>query len=40
MRKHLCEAGVPKALYSSILCDALSDLKDQVSRLATMLDSG
>ncbi|KAK9503308.1 hypothetical protein O3M35_011908 [Rhynocoris fuscipes] len=40
MRKHLCDAGVPKALYSSILSDALSDLKDQVSRLATMLDAG
>uniref|UniRef100_A0A0A9YZP0 Rap1 GTPase-GDP dissociation stimulator 1-B n=2 Tax=Lygus hesperus TaxID=30085 RepID=A0A0A9YZP0_LYGHE len=38
MRKHLCEAGVPKALYCAILADSLSDLRDQVSRLASMMD--
>ncbi|XP_014251197.1 rap1 GTPase-GDP dissociation stimulator 1-B [Cimex lectularius] len=40
LRKHLCEAGVPKALYSTILGDSLADLRDQVTRLATMLDNG
>lgn len=38
MRKHLCESGVPKALYSAVLSDNLSDLRDQVGRLASMMD--
>ncbi|BES93298.1 rap1 GTPase-GDP dissociation stimulator [Nesidiocoris tenuis] len=38
MRKHLREAGVPKALYSATLAESLADLREQVSRLTTMMD--
>lgn len=40
MRKHLRDAEVPKALYSCVLSDALADLRDQVSRLTTLIDAG
>ncbi|XP_014276992.1 GTPase-GDP dissociation stimulator vimar [Halyomorpha halys] len=40
MRRHLRDTGVPKALYSCVLGDTLSDLRDQVSRLTTLIDAG
>jgi hypothetical protein len=40
IRTHLQEVGVPKALYSAVLSDSLSDLREQVIRLTTLLDAG
>lgn len=40
MRTHLLESGVPKALSLVSIRENLADVRDQVMRLASMIDSG
>lgn len=41
MRSHLCNTGVAKALTAVVISnDNYADVRDQVARLSSMIDSG